>query len=196
MQDSILRDLHLRGLLTGKIQGPLTNKPSIDKPWLKYYSEKAISSTLDNMTVYDYLYECNKNYFERVALNYFGRKITFKELFTNIDATAEAFIEMGVKKGDIITVCTPNVPQGVIMFYAANYIGAIASMVHPLSSEAEIEYYVNDTKSKVILTFRKRKCNTQSRFFALNTERKNRDELPQRSPLSSALEGWLLAPPL
>lgn len=46
----------------------------------------------------------------------------------------------------------PNTPQTVSMFYAANMVGAIANMIHPLSSENEIAFYLNDSDSKVAIT--------------------------------------------
>lgn len=39
-----------------------TGYPSIDKPWLKYYSEEAINAPLPECTIYEYLYENNKDY--------------------------------------------------------------------------------------------------------------------------------------
>ena len=68
----------------------LTGYPSIDKPWLKYYSEEALNAKLPACTIYDYLYESNKDYRGRTALNYFGRKITYGELFENIEKAARA----------------------------------------------------------------------------------------------------------
>ena len=58
---------------------------------------------------------------------------------------------IGVEKGDTVTICMPNTPEAVYMFYAVNEIGAIANMVHPLSSEKEIEEYLNMSESKVML---------------------------------------------
>ena len=51
-----------------------------------------------------------------------------------------------------MTICLPNVPMAVIMFYAVNEIGAIANMIHPLSAEGEIEFYLNDSESVAAIT--------------------------------------------
>ena len=88
------RDLYLRSLAKGDIQGPSTEYASINKPWLKYYSEENINIDIPKMTCYDYLYKCNSEYLNRVALNYFGRKITFDELFNNIELTPAKPLEM------------------------------------------------------------------------------------------------------
>ena len=76
----------------------LTGYPSIDKPWLKYYSKEALNAKLPACTIYDYLYESNKDYRARTALNYFGRKISYGELFENIEKAARALKQNGVSE--------------------------------------------------------------------------------------------------
>ena len=125
---------------------------SIKSPWIASYNDIKAHLEYPDTSIVDHLLSKVNDHPNNVAFEYYGTEVTYKELRERIKETAASLVAMGVKKGDIITVCTPNVPQGVVMFYAANYIGAIASMVHPLSSESEIEYYVNDTKSKIILT--------------------------------------------
>lgn len=146
------RDLYLRQLLTGEVQGPLTGHPSIDKPWLKYYTEEQIKTKLPKMTVYGYLYEQNKKYLGRTALTYFGRKITFDELFIKIEETAKALKQMGIKENDIVTISMPNTPEAVYLFYAMSKIGAIANMVDPRTSSEGIQKYIEESGSdKVII---------------------------------------------
>ena len=45
----------------------------------------------------------------------------------------------------------PNTPEGIISFYAANKIGAVASMIHPLSAENEIKHYLTISKSEWLI---------------------------------------------
>ena len=84
----------------------LTGYPSIDKPWLKYYSEEAISAPMPECTTYEYLWRQNKDYLNRIAINYFDNRIAFRELFRNIDRTAAAFAVLGVKAGDIVVIAS------------------------------------------------------------------------------------------
>ena len=63
----------------------LTGLPSVDKPWLKYYSEEAIKGQLPECTIYEYMYEKNKEYPNDIALEYMGKKVTFREMFARID---------------------------------------------------------------------------------------------------------------
>lgn len=127
--------------------------PSIEKPWLKYYTAEAISAPLPESTVYEYMYENNKDYPNDIALMYFNRSITYGEFFDNIDKTARAFAAAGVKKGDIVTVAMPSMPEALYCVYALNRLGAIANMIHPLASENEICHYLNEVKSEVFVMF-------------------------------------------
>lgn len=69
-----------------------------------------------------------------------------------IDATAKAYLALGITKGDHVTICMPNCPQAVDSFYALNRIGAVSNMIHPLSAAGEIRHYLDFSHSKAILT--------------------------------------------
>lgn len=86
------------------------------------------------------------------ALAYFNRHITWKRFIEVIDEAAAAMIGRGVKPGDRVTIFTPNIPQSVIALYAINRIGAIANMVHPLSTTEEALYAIDLTESKLVFT--------------------------------------------
>lgn len=86
------------------------------------------------------------------ALEFFGHKTNYKNFVRRIEEAAAAFIAMGIKRDDRVTICLPNIPQAIIAFYALNRIGAVSNMVHPLSACDEITFYVNISKSKAILT--------------------------------------------
>ena len=134
-------------------QTKLTGYPSIDKPWLKYYSEEAINAPLPECTIYEYLWENNKDHPDDIAIIYFNRKITYGELFQEIDNTAAALLGIGIKKGEIVTVAMPSIPEALYAVYALNKIGAVANMIHPLAGEQELCNYLNEVESKVFLMF-------------------------------------------
>lgn len=129
----------------------LTGYPSIDKPWLKFYSKEAINASLPECTIYDYLYQNNKDYTERIALNYFGRKITYGQLFENIERAARALKSYGVDKGSIVTLLMPTLPETVYLFYAFSKIGAIANMVDPRTSPEGICDYIQEVGSELLI---------------------------------------------
>lgn len=129
----------------------MTGKPSIDKPWLKYYDEEVLNKKLPEKTIYEYITENNKKYPNRIALNYFGKKISYGQLLKNIDQTARAFRAYGIREGDIVTICMPTIPETIYVYYALSKIGAIANMVDPRTSKEGIENYINEAKSKMLI---------------------------------------------
>ena len=122
-----------------------------EKPWLKFYPE----GVTDNLNYSDapmvgYLLEAVARYPESIAYDFYGYTCTYRDLYEKIRECAKSLRTLGVKKGDKVTICMPNTPSAVIMFYAINMVGGIASMVHPLSAENEIEEYLNQSESTVL----------------------------------------------
>lgn len=134
------------------MEGELTGYPSIDKPWLKYYSKASIEANMPEMTIYEYLFKNNIGNFNNVALEYFGKKITFSQLFKNIEETSKSYSAIGVKNGDIVTVCMPSTPEAIYTIYALNKIGATVNLIDPRVSEEMIKDFLNETNSKYLLT--------------------------------------------
>ena len=128
----------------------LTGYPSIDKPWLKYYREETVNADLPTCTIYEYLCENNKNTLDNVAMNYFGRQITYRELLINIEKNAKALISIGIKKSDVVTIFSTNTPETIYLIYALNFIGAIADLEYVTISEKEAVKNVNAAKSKAV----------------------------------------------
>ncbi len=129
----------------------LTGYPSIDKPWLKYYSKEAINATMPECTIYEYLWESNKDHLNDTALWYFDRKISFSELFDNIEKTAKAFTAAGIKQGDIVVMATVTTPETIYAVYALNRLGAVANMIDPRTSVEGIKEYISEVDAKNVL---------------------------------------------
>ena len=121
------------------------------EPWYKYYG-KNNKINYPDLTIYELIEKTAKTYPSNYAYEYYGKKVTYRDFIIKIKKTASALIELGVKEGDRVTICMPNTPVAIITFYAINMIGATASMIHPLSSANEIEFYLKASSSKYILT--------------------------------------------
>lgn len=130
----------------------LTGYPSIDKPWLKYYSQEAINTPLPECTMYDLLWQNNKDHLDDIAINYYGRKFTYGQLFDGIENAAKAFSALGVRKGEIVVVCTVNTPEMVYALYALNRLGAIANMVDPRTNVDGIHEYILESDARFVMT--------------------------------------------
>lgn len=153
------------------LAGELTGYPSIDRPWLKYYSEEAKNTPLPKYTVYEYVKLSNENNLDKIAFEYCGKQIKYKELFDKIDEVAKSLKANGINKGDIITICLPNMPETFYLFYAISKIGAIANMVDPRSSEAGIKHYVNEVQSKLLISLDTIKDKTIPLLDSTSTEK-------------------------
>ena len=129
----------------------LTGYSSIDKPWLQYYSEEAIHSPLPDGSMYDYMTACNAGRLDEPALNYFGRKITHRQLQTEIDRCARALIACGVKAGDVVSLCLLAVPEAVYLLYAVNKLGAVANLLSPICTDEAIKEQILSTDSKLVI---------------------------------------------
>lgn len=101
--------------------------------------------------LYDAVYDASCRYPHNIALEYFDTQISYKDLIKKINKVAAALKAIGAEKGENISVCMPNTPECVYMMYAINEIGAVANMIHPLSSEKEIEDYLQQAHSKIML---------------------------------------------
>ncbi|MCM1115394.1 MAG: acyl--CoA ligase [Clostridium sp.] len=77
---------------------------------------------------------------DKPCFYYYNNTVSFNEANEMVDLCAAALLANGVKKGDRIIVCAPNMPQCITAIYAINKIGAIASMLHPLSVASEAQY--------------------------------------------------------
>ena len=124
---------------------------SVAKPWLKYYDASYIGQPLPDCTTFEYLYQQNKQHLNEPALEYFGRKITYADLFVNIKKTAAAFRAIGLKKGDIATVVSVMTPEIIYAFYAADLIGATLNLVDPRYSVEGIHDYITEVDSHLLI---------------------------------------------
>ncbi len=121
-----------------------------NEPWLDYYSREERSIKFTTKSIYNYMVDSVGDDTDFIALNYFDNRISYNEFFENINTCARSLRSFGVKEGDIVTICLPNMPEALYAFYACNKIGAIADMVHPLSSPEQIKFYLNENKSRFL----------------------------------------------
>jgi len=122
-------------------------KKKINAPWEKYYTKEELNIKVPDLSIYQMMEESAKKYFNYIALEYMGKNISYKQFLQLVDRCARSFLQMGISEGDVVTICMPNTPETLISFYALNKIGAIANMIHPLSSEEEIKLYLKETNS-------------------------------------------------
>lgn len=123
----------------------------VKTPWYKMYNNIPKHINYPKGSLYDVVADTASKFPEYTAYSYYKTSKTYKAFIKEISNCAAAFKSIGVNKGDIVTICMPNTPEAIISFYALNKIGAICNMIHPLSSEKEIEFYVTNTHSSIII---------------------------------------------
>lgn len=125
------------------------------KPWIKYYNKEKTPESLNypDESLYETVRTTALRYPERIAYEFEGRRTTYGEFIKGTDHLAACLYSLGVAKGENVFICMPNLPQTVMMFYATIKCGAVATMIHPLSSRNEIKDLLNDSNAKVALIF-------------------------------------------
>jgi len=122
------------------------------KSWLKFYEHVPQTIDYPRVTMYEAVRQSANRCLDSIAYDFLDYTSTYRQFINEIDKCADALASIGLKKGERITISMPTSPQGIICFYAANKLGAVSSMIHPLSTTNEIEFYLNVSKSRFVLT--------------------------------------------
>jgi len=132
----------------------MTGYPSVDKPWLKYYTEAQINAPLPvGLTAYEYLKQQNKDNLNGPAITFLGKTITYQELFMLVEQVANSLLSIGVGKGDIVCIDFPTLPEEVYLLYAIDKIGAIANYIIPNIPDGRLCDILNETECKTLFLF-------------------------------------------
>ena len=131
-----------------KKENKIINK---EKPWLQYYGDK-IPESLNYFqgSIYENLKESAIRNENRKAYSYFGSEATYGKFLKKVDEIASALLELDIVKNESVTICCPNTPESIALIYALNKIGAIANIVHPLSTTQDIERALKETNSDTL----------------------------------------------
>ena len=124
-----------------------------NKPWLNQYPEEIPATlTYEEKPVHSYLTEAARLYSNKMAIHFMGKELTFQEIYESALKFANYLKKLGVEKGDRVAIMLPNGPQSVIGYFGVLYAGAIVVQTNPLYTERELEYQMDDSGAKVILT--------------------------------------------
>ena len=121
-------------------------------PWKDHLGAVPFTLNYFEGTMYEKVEEVAKKYPNYVAFDFMGKSTTYKDLRKNVEQCAKSLSMLGIRENDKVTIAMPNCPQAIYIFYAVNLIGAISNMVHPLSSEKELEFYINESESATVVT--------------------------------------------
>ena len=152
-QQNIERDLYLRKVALGEIEGEFTGYASIDKPWLKYYTEEHIKAELPHMTAYEYLKKLNAERLDFQAIDSEVGNYTYRELFEMIDRTAASLYKLGTCKGKIVLTMLPVLPHETFLFYGVDVVGAAMCQLPPQAITEEVCKAIKKYESEIFFVF-------------------------------------------
>lgn len=132
-----------------------TGYPHIDKPWMKYYEGIDIPKEEPKTNMVEVLKERNQKRKNKVAYEYYGKEISYNEMFDNVDNASKVLTNLGVKKGDIIMCMVPNIPEEEEIWFGATQIGAICDYIDPRPDSFDVE--ANARKVLEIIKYEKPK---------------------------------------
>ena len=123
-----------------------------ERPWYKFWPE-GVPKHIEypEIPLFDFLRRTAQSHPNHVALVYFDREVTYKELDVASDKFATALGDMGVKKGDKVAIFLPNIPQFIVSYYGAIKTGAIETAISPLHREREVEHQLADSEAETIV---------------------------------------------
>ena len=121
-------------------------------PWKGHTEDIPLHLEYFEGSMFDAVKKAADQYPDNTAFTFMGRGTSYREMIREIEKCARALKTIGVRENDKVTIALPNCPQAIYMFYAVNLVGAIANMVHPLSAEKEIEFYLNESDSVTAIT--------------------------------------------
>ena len=121
-------------------------------PWKEHLGEVPFHLDYFDGSMFEKVEAIAKQYPNYIAFDFMGKSTTYRQMVTEIERCAKALKTIGIRENDKVTIAMPNCPQAIFLFYAVNLVGGIANMIHPLSAEKEIEFYLNESESVLAIT--------------------------------------------
>jgi long-chain acyl-CoA synthetase len=129
------------------------NEMEVQKPWLHLYPEEIPHyAEIDNKPLQSYLAQAAQEFPTKTAIHFLGKELTFTEIYEQSLKLAGYLQELGLKKDERVSIMLPNCPQAVIAYYGILFAGGIVVQTNPLYMERELEYQLNDSDAKYIIT--------------------------------------------
>ena len=125
---------------------------NVAAPWLSSYGEVRPNLDYSEKTISEAVLEMAAKERSYPALTFMGKATSYTRLAEEVDRVARCFHALGVRPGQRVLVCLPNVPQAVFCLYGLNRIGAVPTMVHPLSAVSELAFYMDEASCDIAVT--------------------------------------------
>ncbi|HIU40017.1 MAG TPA: acyl--CoA ligase [Candidatus Aphodocola excrementigallinarum] len=151
-------------------------KPSEEKIWNRYYTDEQLKKPFPEMTKNDFVRSKNIDQ-SLVALEYFGKKVTYGEYDKKIVEYSKKLETLGIKPGDSVALCLPNTIETMLLIAAMDENAIVCNNIFPLESAEKIKECINMMGSKVA--------------FVLDSRYKDLDKIANKTTLTDA---YLVSP--
>lgn len=173
----------------------LTGYPSIDNVHNSDYSFMERYPIIPNLSIYNAISLLSTFYRKEEAIDCLDLNVNYNELLKDAITMSKALKELGIKKGDIVSVAMPNFYQGVVTFLACNRIGAVTTFINSMSSIEEVLSYLNEFESKLFINYDKdndynRKIKVNSKVEYVLTLRNNEINAKNYNDIITAADGY------
>jgi len=133
----------------------------------------------EDISLVDIFEKGAKEYSDNIAMDYYGREFTFKEMDNLTRRFASVLLNLGLKKGDVVALWLPNCPHFSICYFATLSLGATLTAISPLFVAREMAYQIKDSGAKFLIMI--------DRFFP--QYKRTKDELPLEKVILVNVEG-------
>jgi long-chain acyl-CoA synthetase len=123
-----------------------------DRPWLRFYGRVPCSIDYPEITLYEAIASTAGRVPDAIAWDFLDTTSSYRNFLAEIDRFANVLAALGLGRGQRFLISMPTSPQGIIAFYAANKLGAVPAMIHPLSTGPEIEQFLQASGARMALT--------------------------------------------
>ena len=124
----------------------------MDRVWLKQYNPLVPHALQYPDSCLPHLIELVVSEFpDRIATEFYGAKLTYRQLWDQILKMATGLAGLGVKPQTRVAIMLPNCPQTIIAYYATLWLGGVAVMTNPMYVEREMEHQWNDAGVEVLI---------------------------------------------
>ncbi len=120
---------------------------------LTFHREKPVRVFNTSLTFYSMIKEINSTKGNNVAIEFFGTKITYAQLFKRVDRLASAYKKAGIKLGDCVALIMINIPAVQENLLALSKIGAISKWIDVRNKEKDLADKLNENECKVVVIF-------------------------------------------
>ncbi len=115
-----------------------------EQPWLPYYGEIPATISYPDLTIYEMLERSSEEYPDSIAIDFLGSRVSYRRLHRLVLSAARGLRALGVRSGDRLALLMPNTPHAVVLFYAANRVGAVTSLFHAEAGSGDVASWIAD----------------------------------------------------